>query len=229
MLLPKSIDDHILKTFTELIDDGRRVLHGVNGIIYIDLTEYASFITRVENLAHTILDTNRRGAFSEIIQRAQESSTGSARITQLILGHLIGLKKSYESGMLDDLSLRIESDVNSDYLGQAEQLLRDEKIEYIDAAAAVVAGAVLEKALRSLCDRQKPPIPTERSNGKRKTLGKLIEELRDIQVFNQPVATRLLSYTQTRNAAAHGEFDKFTRQDVESMIPGINDFLADYL
>jgi len=32
-----------------------------------------------------------------------------------------------------------------------------------------------------------------------------------------------------RNPAAHGEFDQFTRGDVEAMIPGINTFLADYL
>ena len=145
-----------------------------------------------------------------------------------IFGTLKGLKADYESGILHETSQLIELNVNSDYLGQAEQLLRDDEIEYIDAAAAVIAGAVLEKALRSLCNHRDPPIPTEKPNGKRKTLGSLIDDLHDVKEFNTPMATKLKSYAQIRNAAAHGEFDTFTRKDVESMIPGINDFLADF-
>lgn len=248
--LPKEIDERILERFERLIEDGEALLRGIDqarsaeyerrtreiGFGVIDFRpvyagpnaiDYGSFLTRVKNLARNILDTTQHGLFLKEIQDIERENKPDIS-SQLIFGKLKGLKDDYESGMLDDLSLRIEANVNSDYLGQAKQLLRDEELEYIDAAAAVIAGAVLEKALRSLCNRQEPPIPTEKSNGKRKTLGTLIDDLSKVSVFNQPVATRLLSYAQTRNAAAHGEFDKFTRQDVESMIPGINDFLADY-
>jgi len=57
----------------------------------------------------------------------------------------------------------------------------------------------------------------------------LIEDLKKESVFNEHKAKQLRSWTSTRNHAAHGEFDKFNRRDVEIMLKGIENFLADYL
>jgi hypothetical protein len=94
--------------------------------------------------------------------------------------------------------------------------------------AAVLSGAVLEKALRTLCDQQNPPISTNKSNGERKTLDPLITDLRKDRVFNETKAKQLRAWAAIRNHAAHGEFDQFTRKDVENMIRGIKNFLAEY-
>jgi len=45
---------------------------------------------------------------------------------------------------------------------------------------------------------------------------------------NELKAKQLRAWADIRNAAAHGEFDKFKRADVEGMIRGVSDFLATY-
>lgn len=143
---------------------------------------------------------------------------------------LKGVKNDLEEGFLADLFSRVEAEVAADYMGQAEQLLSDGssgKFEHIPAA--VLAGAVLEKGLRTLCTNQEPPISVTNSKGEPKTLNPLIDELKKTSVFNELKAKQLRSWADIRNKAAHGDFDQFTRKDVEQMIQGITNFLADFL
>jgi REP element-mobilizing transposase RayT len=49
--------------------------------------------------------------------------------------------------------------------------------------AAVLVGAVLEKALRKMCDSQQPPILKSKPNGEPKTLNPLIDELKASGVY----------------------------------------------
>jgi hypothetical protein len=138
---------------------------------------------------------------------------------------LKAIKDDYEKGFLGDLSLQIEAEIAADYMGQAEKLLTEGRAgQYDHVPAAVLAGAVLEKALKTLCERQEPPILTARSNGKLLTLNPLIDEL-----FNELKAKDLRAWADIRNAAAHGEFDEFHRSDVERMLKGIADFLVTYM
>jgi uncharacterized protein YutE (UPF0331/DUF86 family) len=93
----------------------------------------------------------------------------------------------------------------------------------------VLSGAVLEKALRALCARQQPQIPTTNANGDNKTLNPLIDDLKKAGVFNELKAKQLRAWADIRNKAAHGEFAQFTKTDVEQMLAGISTFLADNL
>jgi hypothetical protein len=93
----------------------------------------------------------------------------------------------------------------------------------------ILAGAVLEKALRKLCDEHQPPIATVDGNGNPKTLNPLIDDLKKANVFNELKAKQLRAWADIRNKSAHGQFDQFKRTDVEQMIAGVRTFLADYL
>lgn len=93
--------------------------------------------------------------------------------------------------------------------------------------AAVLVGATLEQALRTLCGRN--GISVQKSNGEFKTLNPLIDDLKVAGIFNELKAKQLRSWADIRNAAAHGRFTDFSRNDVSSMISGVNQFLADYL
>ena len=146
------------------------------------------------------------------------------------IASLMALKESFEKGFLSDIALQIEAEIASDYMGQAESLLREGQSGQFDhVPAAVLAGAVLEKALRTLCGKQQPSVPTTKANDEPKALNLLIDDLKKAGVFNEMKAKQLRSWAAIRNHAAHGEFDQFTRGDVEQMLPGINNFLADYL
>lgn len=147
-----------------------------------------------------------------------------------IISYLKAVKSDFESGMLDDLSLQIEAEIAGDYLSQAQQLLSEGGTgSYDHVPAAVLSGAVLEKSLRTLCDQQNPQISHLSSSGNPKTLDPLITDLKQAGVFNENKAKQLRAWAGIRNAAAHGRFSDFNRNDVETMLLGVQNFLADYL
>ena len=142
---------------------------------------------------------------------------------------LKAIKDDFEEGFLEDLSLQIEAEISADYMAQAEALLKEGKTgQYNYLPAAVLAGAVLEKYLRTLCGKQVPPIPTLKNSGEL-TLNPLVEELKKANVFNEVQAKQLRAWADIRNKAAHGKFDEFTRAEVELMIKGVHVFLATYM
>lgn len=147
-----------------------------------------------------------------------------------LIGAIKAFKADYEAGVLDSLTDVIEADVISDYMGQAEQLLGEGVAgQYDHVPAAVLAGAVLEDSLRRLCQRQTPPIDTLKPNGDKKTLDPLITDLQKANAFNKAKGDQLKSWAKIRNYAAHGEFAEFNRAEVEAMISGVKNFIADYL
>ncbi len=146
------------------------------------------------------------------------------------LGQLRAVRDDLDGGFLEDIASSIEAEIASDYMGQAEHLLAEgQPGKYDHVPAAVLTGAVLEKGLRTLCDGQTPPIHTTTDNGKPKKMNVMIDDLKKASVYNEMKAKQLRAWAGVRNHAAHGEFDEFTRGDVEEMITGVNRFLGDYL
>ena len=146
------------------------------------------------------------------------------------ISFLKAVKNDLESGFLDGLASQIEAEIAADYMGQAEQLLGEGQTGKFDhVPAAVLSGAVLEKALRKLCGQQQPPIPVVTANGDHKTLNPLIDDLKKAGLFNELKAKQLRAWADIRNKAAHGDFDQFNRGDVDQMLKGVANFLADYL
>jgi hypothetical protein len=147
-----------------------------------------------------------------------------------LVGTIAGIKDDYESGMFINLAEVIEAQVTSDYLTQAEMLLSEAQTGQFDQVpAAVLTGAVLEDALRRLCQRQSPPVDTVKPNGSPKTLSALIDDLKGAGLYNELKAKQLRAWTDIRNSAAHGHFNAFSRQDVEQMLVGVQNFLAEFM
>ena len=143
---------------------------------------------------------------------------------------LKAIKEDFEQGFLGNLTVKIESEIAVDYMEQAEQLLIEGRPgQYDHIPAAVLSGAVLEKALKTLCHKQNPPIPIIKKNGVPLTLNPLIDELKKVDIFNDLKAQQLRSWASIRNQAAHGNFEEFNRSDVENMINSIKDFLTEYM
>lgn len=144
------------------------------------------------------------------------------------IGFLKAVKDDLDHGFLDGLASQIEAEISSDYMGQAEQLLCEGQSGKFDhVPAAVLSGAVLEKALKKLSIQQHPPIPVVNGNGEPKTLNRLIDDLKKAGLFNELKAKQLRAWADIRNKAAHGEFTYFNRGDVDQMIKGVSNFLAD--
>ena len=228
MPLPKELDARVRKRFAELVNEGESLVErfgeGVDNWYVVD---HFRFTMSVKNLVRVICKGSGSIENLEYI-KSLENTDNKTTAGTILLGVLRSLKDDYESGMLDDSSWSIETNVTYDFMEQVNRLLGGERNDYDHVPAAVLAGAVLEDALRRLCQRQTPPIETE-SNGKPKTLDLLISDLQKSNVFNKPKAAQLRSWASIRNSAAHGKFKEFDRAQVEQMIPGIETFLADYL
>lgn len=232
MPIPARTDAQIKQRFEELAAEAKRLVRlKNNGLSLVGpagsnyTTDYHKLRTNFLNLIQLLC--TKRNTFSDLIKDARSANLYNPAELE---GMILGLKSDYEEGLLRSITEMVEVDVIADYLEQAEGLLKDKKsASHSYLPAAVLAGAVLEDSLRRLCLRQTPSIKTSKPGGQPKTLGSLIDDLKDAGLYNELKAKQLRAWADIRNAAAHGRFDDFTRTDAENMIKGIQDFLADYL
>ena len=240
MSVPQSIRKQFLDRFDKLVTDGTQIRDSMR--VWPEttagrVTSLHSEVSDPQRLSKwetnclTLFDTFTKQG-TKLKERVDEFSHASDSKTgvQFRLGILEAFRDDFEQGFLDDLLLRVEAEVAADYMGQAEGLLKEGQPGKFDhVPAAVLAGAVLEKALRTLCNEQQPPVSIVNAKGEPRTLNPLIDELKKAGAFNELKAKQLRSWADIRNAAAHGDFGAFGKADVEQMISGTNNFLADYL
>ncbi|MDH6060852.1 DUF4145 domain-containing protein [Chrysosporum bergii ANA360D] len=241
MTLPTNLLNKYLSRFEELITEGEeidRISLNTNpqglGCYTNNYQPFMALQAKCITLFSKILPPNHPNW--NLIEELRQSDEGNkvdwiyrAKLNRAI-GYLKAIKSDFEQGFLGDLAIEIESEIAADYMGQAEQLLAEGTSgKYDHVPAAVLSGAVLEKALKTLCDKQTPPIATINAKGSPLTLNPLIDDLKKAGVFNELTAKQLRAWADIRNQAAHGEFEQFTRSDVELMIKGIGSFLANYM
>lgn len=236
MPLPKKLDEKVRKRLDELINKGTKIGEEIEvarldyenfTFAPVSIREFEAFVFKSCSLIRMILGDSLRSI--ELQKQVNKLDRHYDSVEQIV-GILVGLKDDYESGFCDDFQEMIIADVSSDYMGQAEELLDEGQSGKFDhVPAAVLCGAVLEDSLRRLCNRQTPPIAITKNNGQKKTLDPLISDLQKARVFNKMKADQLRAWAKIRNSAAHGEFEEFNKQDVESMLKGVKNFLADNL
>lgn len=142
--------------------------------------------------------------------------TTNFEILKRLKAIFIAAKEDFHGGYLSSVRALVQAEVFDSELEQANELLSSGYY----AAAAVIAGVVLETALRDLCDRNGIP------HGK---LDKMNADLAKASVYNILNQKRITALADIRNSAAHGKPDTFTNQDVDSMIKDVKRFLSDYL
>lgn len=242
MVVPEELKKKILSEFdaviaesTELIpiiqqEDQAYDASIIDGYdLLFEVHDQSERVYELQERAVTLIElvlTNSERRKKKLVDQI-ESASGSAGLS-LIAGRLKGLKRNFENGLLDDLSQMITANLTVDYLQQATELLSEgQSGKYDHIPATVLAGAVLENALRNLCERNGIEILKEK--GGHKTLDPLITDLQKANVINKAKATMLKSWAQIRNSAAHGHFDEVDASEVPAMIEGINKFIADFM
>lgn len=113
----------------------------------------------------------------------------------------------------------VHSDLFADMLEAAEYLLGE---TYKDPAA-VIAGGVLEQHLRELC--RKHGVDTTFPNGKPKMLDAMNADLAKANAYGKIEQKEAMAWAGLRNAAAHGEYEKYDDRQVGQMITGIREFI----
>lgn len=246
-MLPDKLKAQLLKRFDELQQEGKEILATFR--VEPGGTRENNVTLRVEHLPDKLIwDHPRHNGWiasarslvdrvcpaghihRDYIRSFADPMTDAKTGLENSIAILRAIKRDFEDGMLDNLAERIESSIASDYMGQAERLVSEGQSGLYDhVPAAVLCGAVLENSLRVLCGRQTPPVPVANPKGEPLTMMRLIEDLKKAGAFKETMASQLRAWTHVRNHAAHGEFDKFTRNEVDGMLAGVRAFLAIHL
>ncbi len=239
-MLPNQMKEKMIKQLKDFIDDGNVLLGRMRGRFPSGLycvseninTTAAKFVSDSAIIMAQLLQKD-----SPQLVRCENyirtDGPGDQDVIEYCLGVLLSLRDGLQNDYLGSLPLRIESEISCDYMDQAKQLMEEGKVgNYDHVPAAVLAGAVLEKSIRTLCEKRNPPINIKDGEGRNFQLNRLIDEIKKLEkprIINEAKAKELKGYADIRNHAAHGEFDQFDRGQVERMIQGVEDFLANFL
>ena len=240
MALPNALDIKIRQRFDELIEEAESLLSTLDEFNRNQYVIYREWQVKASGLLVMVYgESEEVGKYLSTIEKYPGQTAGTtgspwkkiyASRVETSIAILKGIRDNYVNGFLISIEEQIIANVSADYMEQAKALL-DEGIpgQYDHVPAAVLCGAVLEDALRRLCLRQTPTIKITKSNGQKKTMEPLIQDLQKSQVINKLEADQLRGWAKIRNYSAHSEFCNFERADVDGMLLGVKHFLAKHL
>jgi len=207
--------ERILQRLDELIAEGGRIVTPEGEV---DGTAWDAWRVSAQTLVADLA-----GRESEYHRRFAERATytyGESRFLfhpKTAVAILQTVRDDHAKGYLRDVRELAAAEIFGDFLEMAEHLLSE---GYHPAAAASVAGAVLEDCLRRLHLKHIGPWQGE-SN-----ISKLNDGLRKAQVYGQATWRQIQVWGDIRNNADHGHFDKVDTQQVKLMVQGVRDFIA---
>ncbi|TBU71744.1 DUF4145 domain-containing protein [Phytopseudomonas daroniae] len=183
---------------------------------HIDDNLILNWQVKVKNLLSNLCGEDSQH-FTAFIEAGKASSfTSSHTILQQMKAVFMAAKEDFEGGYLNSVRNLVLAEVFDNELDQAKELLSSGYA----AAAAVIAGMVLETTLRNMCSDNGLPF------GK---LDKMNADLTKQGVYNNLIQKRITALAGIRNSAAHGKTEEFNKDDVHSMINEIERFVASTL
>ncbi len=139
-------------------------------------------------------------------------------------GILLSLRDAYERDYFISIQNLIHSEIFSDYLEMANELLEK---NYKDPAA-VITGSTLEAHLKSLAIKNGVNIEETKPNGDIvvKRADKINNELGGSQVYSKADQKQITAWLDLRNKAAHGNYDEYAIEQIRIMLMGVRDFIV---
>lgn len=171
-----------------------------------------SFIKNVFTESHPYFND-----FKKNVSRSRSNDTQTA------IGILESIKLEFERGWISTLKGLVAEEIFSDLIDMSEYFMEE---GYKDPAAVMI-GCVLEEHLRQLCE----------TNGIEVTIAKgdkfipkkanlLNAELAKANVYGKLDSKNILAWFDLRNSAAHGKFDEYNKDQVQTMLSGVTEFIA---
>ncbi len=211
----------ILDRFSSLVNEGNLIYKkfessgsGYNAELNSDFIEWQMKSKNILNIT-----CGEESHYLSQFKTNLKAGMGDTNIS--ILNRLIPILRAAEddlkNGFLITIKQLVQADVFDSELEQAKSLLQNG----YKNAAAVIAGTVLETAIKEIC----------LNNGielDRKKLTHLNDELAKAGIYNKLQQKQITALADIRNNAAHGDYDQFTQEHVERMIEDIEKFLLTY-
>ena len=151
-------------------------------------------------------------------------SRGSAEYgLERLIGIVGALSVDVEGGFLQRNSALIRGEVFSNFLEMATHLVGS---NYKDAAA-VIAGSALEAHIKQLCQNREISLEREINGQTRPNRADTLNaELVKSGAYSNLDQKNVTAWLGLRNDAAHGNYDKYSKQQVVLMVDSIRDFIA---
>ena|GEM_PF-807235 len=205
----------------EVISHATELIRIANAIGEKDYAKFRGIHARVSDFL-----INFAGKNSPFLSQIQMKDMPSDRskagqyLTEILGAYIAHL----ESGLIIGLSPRrqAEIDVTSDFLDQAQGLLKSSKVH--PAAPAVLVGAALEEFLRNWVEDRELSI-----GNKNPSIDAYASTLREAELITKQDVKDISSWGGTRNHAAHGEWEELgSKERVRLMLDGVNLFMRKY-
>ena len=176
-----------------------------------------SLVTSAIASIHRVTGVN--STYSKEIERILEALPSIHKHTSSIIGITQALKEDLELGYIQSLVEIVHSEIFSDFLDMARHLNNS---GYKDSSA-VLAGSTLESHLRKLA--LKNSIEVEKDDRPIKA-NKLNADLTKADIYGLLDQKNITAWLDLRNKAAHGNYEEYTKEQVDLLIAGIQDFIT---
>jgi len=223
-LLGGLIKEKIIEKFNKLLAEGKQIFatsgwDGKNYRRFPSNSDYLRFRTESLNLIEKVCGKNSAHC-SELKRIAEGKETANnPYYFSICYGVLEAAYNDFNEDFLFEIRALVSAEILDDFLEQAEILLKNGY--YIPAASLI--GAVLEDSLRKICEKNSIEVPEKTK------IDTLNIELAKAGIYNKLVQKEITAKADIRNNADHGNFDKFSKDDVEDMIKWIRRFECEHL
>ncbi len=214
------MEERVLGRLDELLQLGQRVLAtrrspppNVCDDDSVDMQLAHQWVTSAQAFLATVLTDSSRH-FKNFTKLSSDQYLSYSPISQAY-GVLEAAKDDLNHGGLIVVKTLVEAELFDEFIEQSEHLLSAGYYQ----AAAVIAGAVLEDALRKLCAKHNITVPAKPK------LDSMNAELAKAGAYNTLTQKRITALADIRNTAAHGKWDQFTQADVTDMVDSIRRFM----
>jgi hypothetical protein len=215
----------LIQRADELIQLGQTVLETRHSIDYgnfqsVDTTKFQSF--RSASLSFLLSSFgNNHPYYREFDNFVTQNDPEYVRTG---LGILQGARDEMAGGWTTSIKSIVSAEVFSDFLDMASYLLEE---GYKDASAVMV-GSILEEHLRQLCRSVGIDIEKVKPDGSKepRKADSLNADLAKQGVYSLLDLKNVTAWLDLRNDAAHGHYEKYTREQVNNMARGVTEFIA---
>lgn len=152
---------------------------------------------------------------------AMLNDVGIDRINPGILqGLLESAKREFTFGLLSHPKILATADSMEDLLEQADYLLEQD----LKDPACVLIGGVLEETLRSMLENRYSEVKFSPKDGIRKFNNQLFE----VSAYDKATHKLIDGYAEYRNLAAHGDYAKYKKVQVDEFLGFTRNFISNW-
>ncbi|MBV2195666.1 MAG: S9 family peptidase [Flavobacterium sp.] len=189
-----------------------------------DLSDHPKF-ERQSLISRTIAAIERivgeNSTYFKEVKRIIDQNPALHTHTTSIIGIALALREDLKNDYLKSFEEIVHADIFSDFIEMAEHLLSN---GYKDPSAVII-GSTLEGHLKKMALKNEIEIETD---GRPFKAERINQELAKAGVYNLLTQKSITAWLDLRNKAAHGNYSEYTKEQVNSLISSVRDFITKY-